>query len=280
MKSFRNLPQRMPRDDREWAMFLTALAEIDVRNDETEFASGLKVDESGNAILGDDARFDTRISTNLKTIVSRIGDAGRAVSQSLLPPVNRANRSSLQTSSVLTATDTGAAVTINIAAHTLATDTGNVSYSAGSIAGLGYATTYFLYTSDPDLSGGAVTYLSTTDPAVVVSDPDFYYVGAIVTLGTTSSAGITGATNANPVVITAVNTFSSGQQVDITDVGGMIELNGNRYTVANPTGTTFELSGVDGTAFGVYTVGGTATLYVAPTSGGGGGSWDPNQVLP
>ena len=274
MKSFRNLPQRMPRDDREWALFLTALAEIDVRNDNTAFADGLKVDESGNAILGDDARFDTRISTNLKTIVSRIGDAGRAVSQSLLPPVNRASRSSVQTSSVLTATDTGAAVTINIAAHTLAIDTGDVSYSAGSIAGLNYATTYFLYASDPELEGGAVTYFATIDQAVVVSDPDFYYVGAILTPGAVISGTITGATNANPVVITAINTFSAGQQVDITDVGGMIELNGNRYTVANPTGTTFELSGVDGTAFGVYTTGGTATLFVAPTGGGGGGGWE------
>ena len=274
MKSFRNLPQRMPRDDREWALFLTALAEIDVRNDNTAFADGLKVDESGNAIFGDDARLDTRTGTNLKTIVSRIGDAGRAVSQSLLPPVNRASRSSVQTSSVLTATDTGAAVTINIAAHTLAIDTGDVSYSAGSIAGLNYATTYFLYASDPELEGGAVTYFATIDQAVVVSDPDFYYVGAILTPGAVISGTITGATNANPVVITAINTFSAGQQVDITDVGGMIELNGNRYTVANPTGTTFELSGVDGTAFSVYTTGGTATLFVAPTGGGGGGGWE------
>ena len=276
MKSFRNLPQRMPRDDREWALFLTALAEIDVRNDNTAFADGLKVDESGNAILGDDARLDTRTGTNLKTIVSRIGDAGRAFSQSLLPPVNRANRSSVQTSNVLTATDTGAAITINIAAHTLAIDTGDVSYSAGSIAGLNYSTTYFLYASDPELDGGAVTYFATTEQAVVVSDPDFYYVGAILTPGVVTSGNITGATNANPVVITAVNTFSAGQQVDITGVEGMIELNGNRYTVANPTGTDFVLSGVDGTAFGVYTTGGTATLFVPPTGGGGGGGWEYN----
>lgn len=273
MKSFRNLPQRMPRDDREWALFLTALAEIDVRNDETEFADGLKVDESGNAILGDDARLDTRTTTNIKTIVSRINDAGRAASQSLLPPVNRANRSSVQTSAPLTTTDTGSAITVNVAAHTLATDTGNVAYNAGSVAGLDYEETYYLYAEDAELEGGAVTYLATTDYAVVVSDPDYYYVGSISTPREVDVASITAATNANPVVITATNAYLAGDEVDITGVGGMTELNGNRYTVANPTASDFELSGVDGTGFGTYTSGGTATLYVTDATGGGGGSW-------
>lgn len=74
---------------------------------------------------------------------------------------------------------------------------------------------------------------------------------------------ITGATQANPVVITAVNhTFVNGMTVQIDDVVGMTELNGNQYTVANVSGDTFELSGVDGTGFTAYTSGGEATQVV------------------
>jgi hypothetical protein len=275
MKSFRNLPQRMPRDDREWALFLTALAEMDIRNDNTDFADGLQVDESGNAVLGDNARIDTRTDTNIKTIVSRIGDSGRALNQSLLPPVNRANGSSVQTSAPLTTTDTGSAITVNVAAHTLATDTGNVSYNSGSIAGLNYDTTYYLYTDDPELEGGAVTYLAATSPATVVSDPDFYYVGSITTPREAAAAGITNATQTDPVVVTASNSLLAGDEVDIDGITGMTELNGNRYTVANPTAANFELAGVDGTGFGAYVSGGTATLFTESATGGGGGAWQP-----
>lgn len=71
---------------------------------------------------------------------------------------------------------------------------------------------------------------------------------------------ITGATQANPVVITAPNhTFVNDMIVEITNVVGMTELNGNQYTVANVSGDTFELSGVDGTGFTAYTSGGEAT---------------------
>ena len=74
---------------------------------------------------------------------------------------------------------------------------------------------------------------------------------------------ITGATQANPVVITAPShTFVNGMTVQIEDVVGMTELNGNQYTVANVSGDTFELSGVDGTGFTAYTSGGEATQVV------------------
>jgi len=65
-------------------------------------------------------------------------------------------------------------------------------------------------------------------------------------------ATITGVTQANPAVVTAANTFANGEQVTITNVVGMTELNGNTYTVANVTANDFELSGVDSTAFTAY----------------------------
>lgn len=71
---------------------------------------------------------------------------------------------------------------------------------------------------------------------------------------------ITGATNANPCVVTSANHgFENGETVTFASVGGMTELNGNTYTVAGRTDNTFQLQGIDSTAYGVYTSGGTAT---------------------
>src|SRR3990167_3419315 len=81
---------------------------------------------------------------------------------------------------------------------------------------------------------------------------------------TNTAVNITGATAANPVVVTAVaHGFSNSDEVYITGVGGMVQLNGNRYKVANVTANTFELthqatsSNINGLAFTAYTSGGT-----------------------
>lgn len=66
---------------------------------------------------------------------------------------------------------------------------------------------------------------------------------------------ITGATNANPTVLTATTSFSVGQIVLITGVTGMTELNGNSYTVTANGGTTLTID-VDSTGFGTYDSGG------------------------
>lgn len=72
---------------------------------------------------------------------------------------------------------------------------------------------------------------------------------------------ITGISQANPAVVTAVNTYNNGDQVLITNVAGMTEVNGNIYTVANATGANFELSGVDSTAFTAYSGGGRVAVF-------------------
>jgi len=64
---------------------------------------------------------------------------------------------------------------------------------------------------------------------------------------------ISGATQANPVVITATaHGYSNGDIVRIVKVKGMTELNYKKYTVANKTADTFELSGIDGTGYTKY----------------------------
>lgn len=71
---------------------------------------------------------------------------------------------------------------------------------------------------------------------------------------------ITGATQANPVVITSAgHGLSNGYTVLIEDVVGMTEINDRTFTVANVTTDTFELSGEDGTGHTAYSSGGTAT---------------------
>lgn len=71
---------------------------------------------------------------------------------------------------------------------------------------------------------------------------------------------ITGATQANPVVITIPDTtqLETGDQVEISGVVGMTELNGNTYTITVINGTTVSLDGIDGTGFTAYVSGGTA----------------------
>ena len=75
---------------------------------------------------------------------------------------------------------------------------------------------------------------------------------------------ISGATQADPVVVTATgHSYSNGDEIRITGVVGMTELNNKRYLVANKTTNTFEITDVDGndidgTGFTAYTSGGVA----------------------
>ena len=76
---------------------------------------------------------------------------------------------------------------------------------------------------------------------------------------TNASQNITGITKANPAVVTvASHGYTNGTDVWINSVGGMTEVNGRRYTIANATTNTFELSGVNSTNYTTYTSGGTA----------------------
>jgi len=100
---------------------------------------------------------------------------------------------------------------------------------------------------------------------------DAYYVDSCVTLD--SPVAIGSATVASPVVITATaHGCANGDQVKITKIKGMTELNGNRYLVANKTTNTFKITdlegnNIDGTAFAAYDSGGEVRKMVATVSG-------------
>jgi hypothetical protein len=77
---------------------------------------------------------------------------------------------------------------------------------------------------------------------------------------THTPVAITGATAANPVVITAPNHgFLNTDFVKIAGVAGMTQLNGRGYVIGSVTTHTFALTGVNGTAYTAYTSGGTAS---------------------
>lgn len=95
---------------------------------------------------------------------------------------------------------------------------------------------------------------------------DAFFVDCGLTLDTPKA--ITGATSADPVVITAIaHGFSDGDEVDISDVVGMTELNGRRFTVANKTTDTFELEGIDGSEYADYISSGYVRKAVSTVSG-------------
>ena len=66
--------------------------------------------------------------------------------------------------------------------------------------------------------------------------------GIVEGISTVGSATITGATSANPVVVTCSggHTFKEGQQITISGVSGITDINAT-WTCKNPTATTFEL---------------------------------------
>lgn len=88
---------------------------------------------------------------------------------------------------------------------------------------------------------------------------------------TQTAQNITGITKANPAVLTysGADTFANGERVTVTGVLGMSQVNNREFTVANVNvgANTFELSGVDSSAYDTYTSGGSvAEIYEVATA--------------
>jgi len=89
----------------------------------------------------------------------------------------------------------------------------------------------------------------------------------------TGAITVTGATNANPIVITAVgHNLSNGTFITPRFLEGMTEVNDRSYKIANVTANTLELTDeddnpIDGTNYGVYTEGGNIRYETTSISG-------------
>jgi hypothetical protein len=72
---------------------------------------------------------------------------------------------------------------------------------------------------------------------------------------------ISGATKANPAVITATSHgYSNDDHVAISSVAGMTQINNRTFKIASVTSNTFELSGVDSRDYSTYSSGGVANV--------------------
>jgi hypothetical protein len=103
--------------------------------------------------------------------------------------------------------------------------------------------------------------------AYILEFGDFYfrvYKDGGVVLETAKT--ITGITNANPGEVTCTaHGYSNGDQVFISGVGGMTQVNGLYFTVTSTGANTFTI-GVNTTSYGTYTTGGTsARVYTVVT---------------
>jgi len=117
------------------------------------------------------------------------------------------------------------------------------------------------------VNGSTVRYVERLEKREQTTVEDCFYVDSGLSYNGVT-ATISGATQANPVVITATaHPFVNGDSVRIEDVAGMTELNDNVYVVANAATNTFELTTTDGTAFTAYTSGGTVLKVITTVSG-------------
>ncbi len=123
---------------------------------------------------------------------------------------------------------------------------------------------------------------SLVDIVVYENQEDYYSKVAIVPYGVAVNVGsyadavrgpitqpktITGATRANPVVITSANHgYTNGQRIYITGVRGMTQINNRSFIVAGRTANTFQLQGVNGTGYNAYTNTGLAHCTTAGCS--------------
>lgn len=82
----------------------------------------------------------------------------------------------------MTASDAGASATITISAHTrVYADGTSAAVLGGSITGLAYSTSYYVYYHDAAHAGGAVSYLYSTSASAAIQAGDVHSVGAVTT---------------------------------------------------------------------------------------------------
>ena len=115
--------------------------------------------------------------------------------------------------------------------------------------------------------------------------------GVIESVSTENSATITGATAADPVVVTCSggHTFTEGQQIVIAGVGGITDIN-TTHTVKDPTATTFKLftaqaaattvpAGVDGSGYSSFSGSGGTAKHTTIVLNNIQGEFSPGETI-
>lgn len=126
------------------------------------------------------------------------------------------------------------------------------------------------------INGSTVRYVEFLEESFRILDmdqeiEDAFFVDSGITFdgaATGDPTTISGATAANPVVLTITShPYSNGEEIRVTGVVGMTELNQRTFTVTNATTHTLELSGEDGSAYAAYQSGGKARKKATTLTG-------------
>jgi len=139
---------------------------------------------------------------------------------------------------------------------------------ASSRAGTAYAATSLTPASASSLPPRMITFQFNIFQSYVLEfgvDPNGRsYMRVIANGGAVLEAplAITGATQANPCVLSVVNGYNNGDWVFVTNVGGMVQLNSRTFIVANASAGSITLADLFGNPinsinFGAYTAGGS-----------------------
>lgn len=109
------------------------------------------------------------------------------------------------------------------------------------------------------LYGGSTGYVSLDwEDADLDSRSAGSYEVEVTVCFNVSTGTITAATQASPVAITsAAHGLSTGDEVYISGVVGMTDLNDEIYTITKVDANSFTLDGIDGSDYDAYTSGGT-----------------------
>jgi|TARA_R100001530_G_scaffold37085_1_gene28796 hypothetical protein len=127
--------------------------------------------------------------------------------------------------------------------------------------------TYMKETKDSSVQSRIIGFEFNEEQAYILEFGNLYcrvYSNGGAVLESTTT--ISGATVANPVVITdTAHPYSNGEEIFITGVVGMTELNDKFYKVANKATNTYELTdiddaNIDGSAFTAYSSAGTSAV--------------------
>lgn len=145
-------------------------------------------------------------------------------------------------------------------------DFGPLIHEPDSVTNSGAAgtTTQWVVTAVDDFTGEESAHSLSTGSSATPSS------GAPITVSWSTTRTITGITQANPAVVTsASHGYADGDQISISSVVGMTEVNDQIYTLLNTTTNTYELyyldnTAVDSSAFTAYSSGGFSQRFPLP----------------
>ena len=154
--------------------------------------------------------------------------------------------------------------------YPLGLNSNNLSNADVDVAGLVYTSDGFAgYNSGK--AGSGVPFNKTTHNGQACGVADMNGNMYEINIGMTciaSSMAVTGASQANPCVITVASTaaLTTGDWIMITSVVGMTQLNNKLYKITVLDGTTFHLDGIDSSGYIAWSSAGTVSYgkwYVA-----------------